>query len=231
MGVPLGFETLGVFYNKSLIREVPRTWNDLDVLYNNGIDAPVFISGLGLGPRYTPNAADIIALFYGRDGTVAATNLKTGANNGLASYMNYRNIAIAREDPNDIYAPIRTLAGEQATMETDKTTTLDLFMRGEIGMIYGYPSLMTELEKSNKRAGIESKAGVILTEKIPAKSGTNSIKNIAKFNFFALSKTTQNQEASVKFIEYLMTSDAEKIFLQNNPYLLAAQREFWIAQK
>lgn len=64
MGVPLGFETLGVFYNKTLIREVPRTWNDLDVLYSKGTDSDVFVAGLGLGPRYTPNAADIIGLFY-----------------------------------------------------------------------------------------------------------------------------------------------------------------------
>jgi ABC-type Fe3+ transport system substrate-binding protein len=116
-------------------------------------------------------------------------------------------------------------------MESDKTTTIDLFIRGEIGMIYGYPSLVTELEKSHKRAGISSKAGVILTEKIPSGSANSGIKNIAKFNFFALSKTTQSPEAGVKFLEYLMTSEAEKIFLQNNSYLLSAQREFWTAQK
>ncbi len=116
-------------------------------------------------------------------------------------------------------------------METGKTTTLDLFMRGDIGMIYGYPSLITELEKSDKRVGLESKAGVILTEKIPSDSANSGIKNIAKFNFFALSKTTQNPEAGVKFLEYLMTSEAEKVFLQNNSYLLSAQREFWTAQK
>jgi hypothetical protein len=212
MGVPLGFETLGVLYNK-------------------GADSSIFIAGLGLGPRYTPNAADIIALFYGRDGTTDAVDLRAGARNGLTSYMSYRDLPIAGADTTDAYAPIRTLAGEQTTMETDKTTTLDLFMRGDIGMIYGYPSLITELEKSDKRAGLESKAGVILTEKIPSDSANSGIKNIAKFNFFALSNTTQNPEAGVKFLEYLMTSEAEKVFLQNNSYLLSAQREFWTAQK
>ena len=98
-------------------------------------------------------------------------------------------------------------------------------------MIYGYPSLITELEKSDKRAGILSRASVILTEKVPADSLQNGAKNIAKFNFFALSKTTKNPEAGVKFLEYLMTSDAEKTFLQNNSYILSAQREFWTAQK
>jgi ABC-type glycerol-3-phosphate transport system substrate-binding protein len=231
MGVPMGFETLWVFYNKTLIREVPRTWNDLDVLYNKGADSPIFVAGLGLGPRYTPNAADIIWLFYGRDGTIDAMDLKSGTRNGFTSYMSYRNLTIGGTATTDAYTPLRTLAGEQTSMETDKTTTLDLFMRGDIGMIYGYPGLVTELEKSDKRAGTGSKASVILTEKIPATSATSGIKNIAKFNFFALSKTTQNPEAGVKFLEYLMTSEAEKVFLQNNSYLLSAQRDFWTAQK
>ena len=43
-------------------------------------------------------------------------------------------------------------------MNTDKTTTLDLFMKGDIGLILGYPSIVTELEKSAKRVGAESVA-------------------------------------------------------------------------
>ncbi len=231
MGVPLGFETLGVFYNKSLIREVPRTWNDLDILYNRGVDSDVYVAGLGLGPRYTPNAADIIGLFYGRSGKTDVRSLSANSQNGLTSYINYRDIPVVSPVSDDAYAPIRTLAWGQNTMEEEKTTTIDLFVRWEIGMIYGYPSLITELEKSDKRAGILSRASVILTEKVPADSLQNGAKNIAKFNFFALSKTTKNPEAGVKFLEYLMTSDAEKTFLQNNSYILSAQREFWTAQK
>jgi ABC-type glycerol-3-phosphate transport system substrate-binding protein len=231
MGVPLGFETMGVFYNKTLVREIPRTWNDLDILYTKGVDSSIFVAGLGLGPRYTPNAVDIIGLFYGRDGITDAQGLQSGNQDGLSAYMSYRDLTIAGVDTTDAFAPIRTLAGEQSTMESDQTTTLDLFMRGDIAMVYGYPSLITELEKSDKRAGTASKAGVILTEKIPSGSSPSNKKNIAKFNFFALSKTTPNPEAGVKFLEYLMTSEAEKIFLQNNTYLVSAQREFWTAQQ
>jgi hypothetical protein len=41
-------------------------------------------------------------------------------------------------------------------METEKLSTLDLFMRGKIAMIVGFPSTMTEIEKSYKRAGNEA---------------------------------------------------------------------------
>jgi maltose-binding protein MalE len=54
---------MGIFYNKNLLREVPKTWNDLDILYEDGIEEDVFVSNLGLGPRYTTNATDILGLF------------------------------------------------------------------------------------------------------------------------------------------------------------------------
>lgn len=64
MGVPMGYETLGIFYNKSLFREIPKTWNELDSLYVDGLETGKFPSNLGLGPRYTPNISDILALFF-----------------------------------------------------------------------------------------------------------------------------------------------------------------------
>lgn len=98
-------------------------------------------------------------------------------------------------------------------------------------MVFGYPSLITELEKSDKRVGFKSKAGNILTERIPADSPTEGRENAAKYNFFALSKATKEPETAVKFLEYLLTPDAQKRFLQNNPYLISAQRSFWPAQE
>jgi ABC-type Fe3+ transport system substrate-binding protein len=70
-----------------------------------------------------------------------------------------------------------------------------------------------------------------LTEKIPLENPTEPRKNLVKYNYFAISKTTPNPTAALKFIEYLLTADAEKRFLQNNAHLVAAQREFWSAQQ
>lgn len=80
---------MGMYYNKSLIREVPTTWSELDALYSNGIGNAAIPSNLGLGPRYTPNAADVIGLFYQLSGNTDITkNDQNG--NGLGAYVRYR---------------------------------------------------------------------------------------------------------------------------------------------
>lgn len=54
------------------------------------------------------------------------------------------------------------------TLDTEKKTTLDLFLDGQIGIVFGYSSLVKELEKSAKRVGSSNSASVILTDKIPS---------------------------------------------------------------
>lgn len=228
--VPLWFETMGIFYNKNLVRDVPKTWNDLDILYTNGIDTNVLVSNLWVGPRYTPNASDIIGLFLWKSGIQDVLEIKWTGERELQNYLNYKDIAIPRTN-DDIYSSIISLSGKRESMDRDKETTLDMFMRGDIAMILGYPSLITELEKSDKRVGNESRSSLILTEKIPLPGPTEARKNIAKYDFFAISKTAKEPYSSVRFLEYLMTRDAEKRFLQNNDTLISAQREFWKAQE
>lgn len=231
--VPLGFETLGIFYHKNLLRSVPKTWNDLDLLYQNGIAPGIFPTNLGLGPRYTTNSDDLIGYFYVRDGITDIAGVSSSSRGSLEEYLTYKDNTIASSEntDNDIYAPIMTLEWQKEWMDEDSSTTLDKFIAGDISMILGYPSIVSELEKSDKRLGIKSKATNIFTEKIPLTSPTDDRINIAKYSYFALSKTTQNPIAGVKFLEYLMTTDAQTRFLQNNDAILSAQREFWPAQE
>lgn len=229
-GVPLGFEIMGIFYNKNLVREVPKTWNDLDILYNDWTWDEVFVSNLGLGPRYTQNATDVVGLFLSKWWTRDILKMDNGWEREFERYLSYKDISIPRSG-DDAYSTIVTLAGSRESMDTEKLTTLDLFMQWDIAMILWYPSLVEELEKSDKRLWLRSKAGSILTENIPLPSPTEARENIAKFDFFAISKSTKNPTGALKFMEYLMTTDAQKRFLQNNKTQLAAQREFWIAQE
>lgn len=48
MGVPLGYETLGIFYNSSLMRSgIPKTWNQVETLYAD-FPAQTYATNLGL---------------------------------------------------------------------------------------------------------------------------------------------------------------------------------------
>jgi spermidine/putrescine-binding protein len=93
-------------------------------------------------------------------------------------------------------------------------------------MIIGYPSIVLELEKSAKRAGDKNSSDTILTEKI-LQSGNKTITNIGRYSYFGISKLTKNGDASLKFMEYLLTPEAQRLFSNEYTYLIPAQSEFY----
>ena len=120
----------------------------------------------------------------------------------------------------------RSLNEQRSNMTKEKFTSFDLFMRGDIAMIIGYPSMVLELEKSSKRAGSESVSSTILTDRIPQESNNTNV-NIGRYTYFGVSKFTKNGAASLKFMEYLLTPEAERLFSNEYPYLIPAQSEFY----
>ncbi len=226
--VPLAYETLGVFYNKALMRSVPKTWNELENLYKETNPDTGYPSNIGLGPTFTPNMTDILPLWlYEWDATTY-----TGIENAISSidsYLKYASLTLW--SPNIDWENTRdtvttSLNDKKSEMSKNKLNTLDLFMRGDIAMIIGYPSLVSDLEKSSKRIGADSKSSVILTDRIPQSWNKNPI-NIGRYTYFGISKLTKNAPLSVKFMEYLMTSEAQRLYSNEYPYLIPAQSEFY----
>ena len=80
-------------------------------------------------------------------------------------------------------------------MDVGSLTTVDLFMRGRIAMLVGYPSLIREIEKSEKRAGSEALGDLILTEKLPQDSLGKNRSNLARYRYLAVSKKTGNPDS------------------------------------
>ena len=52
--------------------------------------------------------------------------------------------------------PLATSAHIQSIMKDLNLTTVDMFVRGKISMVVGFPSLMREIEYSIKRAASEN---------------------------------------------------------------------------
>ncbi len=224
--VPLAYETLGVFYNKALLREVPKTWNDLENLYRS-TSPDVFPSNLWLGPTYTPNMIDILPLWLNQADVRTYSDMAS-SKNGLSDYLSYATIDISwgqSSDSESNFASKNTLQSKKSDLLSKKISTLDMFMRGDIAMIIGYPSLILDLEKSSKRVSSDGKAIVLLTERIPQSSPSRT--NIGRYSYFAISKLTERGDASVKFLEYLMTTEAERLYMSEYPYLIPAQSEFY----
>lgn len=225
LGVPVGYETLGIFYNTVLTRpSVPKTLLELESMYTQFITGK-YPSNLGLSPQFVPNIADILPMFflknqiydYGKVGKVITP---------LESYYSFGDLLIggANSENDEIYSQNETLRRTEKAMAENKLTTIDEFMKGNIAMIIGYPSLITELEKSKKRAGSESIHENILTDKIPLHS-LKTPENIAKYSYLAISKNSKNPEASLAFLKYLTTPDAGRILMEIYPYMIPAQKE------
>ena len=220
--LPIGYETLGIFYNKALVREVPKTWDDVEGLYSKELGWDIYPTNLWLGPRYTPNASDIIAIF---DSHKNGTYNDVAENPGpLWKYLAFKNIWLASTSSNnaeeDIYAPRKTISGLETLLEENKKTTFDAFMQGDIALIFWYPSIVTELEKSKKRAWINSAENLILTAPIPQDTTNGNKKNLARYSYLSISKLSKNPTAWAKFLEYLMTDDAIRSLQTAYPYLL-----------
>ncbi len=225
MWIPIGFETLWIFYNKALIREVPVTWNDVEILSEKNLGTSIFPTNLGLGPTYTPNSADIMSIFSIWKNN-SYEDLSSGKN-ALNSYISYQKIKTQSlwisQDSNE---------GESITpwekwikdiipyLEEKKYTTYDAFMQWDIWLIIGFPSLALELEKSAKRVGSDSIENLVLTAPIPGESTAWEKVNKARYPYLALSKNSKSSEAAATFLSYLTEDDAIRIVQETYPYLI-----------
>jgi maltose-binding protein MalE len=227
--VPLWYESLGMFYNKSLIRDVPKTWNDLDTLYTNGIGNGVYPTNLGLGPRYTPNIADILWVSFIQKWINSYEKIQSDESI-MRAYLQYADENTSWQTTDDIYSSSVSLKNQKESMDQEKTTTYDMFVRWDISLILGYPSIVWELEKAVKRANGKDVKWLILSERIPQNSPEKP-QNIARYQYFWLSKLSKNGYAWAKFLEYLMTDEAERIFISANPTLIPAKRSFYDSVK
>ncbi len=233
--VPLWYEALGMFYNKSLLTQIPKTWNEVSMLYTVNPTANVFPTNIGMTSRYTPYSLDILWLFLVQS-WIREYNMLDKAENTYENFSSFATTPIPYTNSEDSGSEdqsgsFQSLWDMQNSLSEKKLTTIDLFMRWKIAFIVGYPSLIHELEDAKKRAWIEGIKSIILTEKIPQSSFSQNSVNLARYSYFGISKSSQNGSLWVKFLDYLLTEDAERRFLSSFPNYIPAQRSFYETSK
>ena len=84
------------------------------------------------------------------------------------------------------------LSKNKEEMDRLGLTATDLFARGKIGFVIGYPSFLREIQYSIKRAGNESVFNKknLKTTNVPVGDGEKAY-NLARYQYFALSKTAK----------------------------------------
>lgn len=122
---------------------MPTTWSDVDKELQSGSGSDVSLIALGLGDRYVQGAPDIFTLLLLQNSINSYKNLSDqGSNNALATYLTYAT-------PESL----NNLVQFKDQMDTLNLTSTDLFVRGKIAALIGYPSLLKEIEFAIKRAG------------------------------------------------------------------------------
>ncbi len=227
--VPLGYETLGIFYNKSLVIDIAKTWDEISLMYTDKQGSGIYPTNIGLSERYTPFASDILGYFLLEEWISSYDTIDTSTT-AFEKYFSFGEspVVSGNTSPEDIWASEgKTLSDIRATLDVSHLTTLDMFIRWKIAFVVGYPGMMSALEDGKKRAGKEYRNTIILTAKIPQDSLGSPRIHIAKYNYFWLSKMSKNSMLWVRFLDYLTTEDAEKKFITAFPHYIPAQRNFY----
>ncbi|OEJ23518.1 ABC transporter substrate-binding protein [Streptomyces agglomeratus] len=146
-GLPFVASSRLLFYNEELFdkaaAEPPKTWSDLknaaEALEEVGVLYPY---ALPLGPEEAHAEALIWELSNG--GGYADSS-------GGYSIASEQNTQTFRWIKNNLVAP--GLTGPVSPAELDRQDAFDAFLRGEVGMVNGYPSLLHEARAKGMKVG------------------------------------------------------------------------------
>lgn len=203
-GIPLGYETLGLFYN---FREIKgknlSTWAYInDVVREVSQDTGNSVIGIGNGST-VEMVEDIISQFLLLDGI---DNLSNASGDKLkASLSNYFRFGdVNMENKYNQY--LESLSG---TPQND----IDLFSRGEVQMVLGYPRLMEEIDKK-----WFSKT-FLRAEPFPMYN-KDSGKLLVNYNYFVMNKNNKNNDLAVALMWYFASSEGQRKYLDVFPYYL-----------
>lgn len=247
-GVPMGYETMGAFYNLDIVTNaVPRTWKELgkqamdggatasdtgdeEEPQNASSDSETVLAGLGMGGKYVQNASDLVALFLVQNG---ASSFESLGDNGSAKAMSdYLSFGVPQNSPTGVESNGNDLSRMKADMDRLGLTATDLFARGKIGVVFGYPSYLREIQYSVKRASQNNVLNKrnLKTTGIPVVDSDKPA-NIARFNYFALSKYAKDQQGGLEFIIHLTDKKSQESYMEKSPYVLPALNELVDARK
>lgn len=215
-GAPIGYETMWAYYNRSVLdSSVPATWEEFEPAFlDTSVNAPV---ALGLGSKYITQAPSVASLFLIQNNIDSV--VRTGedaAVKGLDGYLKYAKTLGEMTDPTSI----------RSEMEQNALSTTDMFVTGRLSVIFGFPSLLREIEYSVKRAGDSATLSKKDLRSAPVPQFQSWKKtNLARYNYFAVSKFSMNSNAAGDFVGYLTSKSAGELYSANFPQYLPARND------
>lgn len=227
-GIPVGFEPLGIYYNRELMPTTPQFWeNIMDLLSDDAKTNKVPAVSLGYG-RGTPISADMFPFltmqYEGDQFDSYETIDSVEARSTLEKLLEYR------LEPNNL--------SQFQDAYVNTLTNTDLFVRAKVATLVGYPSTERDIQIAIKRAKKDKayedtfEDNVRWTTIPQVEEEAKKQVNMARFMYFVMAKygINRNKEKPqndpvIKFMQYLATSKAQQTFFENYEYYLPSQIE------
>jgi len=151
-GLPLGVNTLVMFYNKDLLNRAhlaqpPATWNDFvnavgKITITNDRDE-IIRAGAALGTYDNiPNASDLVTLLMLQNGAPMTTGGEVTFDQPTGSEQNYYPAEQALRFYTDFASPEKSVYTWNDNVTTD---AFDLFAQGNLGFLFGYRYQQSEI--------------------------------------------------------------------------------------
>jgi hypothetical protein len=141
-GIPVGFEPLGIFYHRTLLQQAPTYWSQISELLTDEAKSGS-VSALSLGYGWaTPLSGDILPLLTIQHKGTRFDSWKTI--DDIASRSSVDILIGYRRPPNNL--------SQYEDLFDSALTTTDLFVRGKVATLVGYPSTERDILLAQKRA-------------------------------------------------------------------------------
>ncbi|ATU04861.1 hypothetical protein BKN14_00175 [Candidatus Gracilibacteria bacterium HOT-871] len=212
LGLPIGYETLGVFFNKRFVKrtDLENISSLKSAVAKLKEKSPENIP-IAIGNGTTLDSSEDIATQFmmSQSGDKNIESLqRRSVQAGLGDYLYFGDI----EGDNKYNSRLEE-------MKVANQNAIDLFSEGETYMVAGYPRLINKISKK----GFSSN----YLEAVPFPlGGASSGAALVNYNYFVVNKDSAKGDLAGKFMSYVSSADGIKIFLKAYPYYLPAAIAF-----
>ncbi|MBW7954824.1 carbohydrate ABC transporter substrate-binding protein [Candidatus Gracilibacteria bacterium] len=207
IGVPMGYENLGLFYN---FRDVKgknlSTWANInEIVTNLRNDSGKITIGIGNGST-VDSSSDIITQFLMLEGPSSLEKITSkDAKSAISSYVRYGD-----ENLDNKYD---TLFSD---LVANNKNNLDAFSAGDVQIIIGYPRLLDKIEKKGfSKTFLRASTFPTLKE--------NSGNILVNYNTFVINKNTTNYQTAQDLMKYFSSVEGQKKYLEIFNYYMPTQ--------
>jgi multiple sugar transport system substrate-binding protein len=217
MGVPIGLDTLALYYNKDLLNTAgiptpPENWTQFadQVRRITRLDAQgnILLSAASIGTAYNvERSVDILTALMVQNGAEMATPEGAPTFHRMPALLSNTREIPPSYQATQFYTDFANPATDVYTWNANQPAALDAFIQGRTAFFFGYSYHYDTIRSRAPRLNLG-------LSKLPQIEG-NQTKNVANYWYWAVSRKSRNQDVAWRFLNTLTNADTAKKILEN----------------